>query len=301
MFSTLTVTTAAAESNLTTLEQLKADLQLDDTQDTFLERVIEVCSDEISVYMGRLRSETDNVSLGLETLTEVFYDLGVPDFINLGRRPIGNITSVDEGGVTVARLAGNSDGAITATDNTFTSAGGPGSEDFTADFVGKTITVAGAGAAGATLTTTIASVTSATAVELTAAAGTTVSGATWTVENPAYIYLIKKPSGMLRKRTGNYLTTFAVEPVTVIYTAGWLMPGEAGRNLPKGIEDACIVYCRYKIDQLQQGEDFAGPLTATSIDGVGSFTFGSQQSRKGAGIPYEVRALLDAYVEPVFA
>lgn len=62
------------------------------------------------------------------------------------------------------------DGAITATDTTLTSADGP----FTSDDVGKLIYVVGAGAGGGDLQTTIASYTSPTEVELTDAAGTTV-------------------------------------------------------------------------------------------------------------------------------
>lgn len=69
-----------------------------------------------------------------------------------------------------------SDGAITATDNTFTSAGAA----FAETDVGKLIKVGGAGAAGATLITTIADYNSPTSVELTAAAGTTVTGANFT-------------------------------------------------------------------------------------------------------------------------
>lgn len=65
------------------------------------------------------------------------------------------------------------DGAITVADYTFTSV----SASFTSADVGKAIGVVGAGAAGVTLVTTIASVTSGTEVELTAAAGTTVSDA----------------------------------------------------------------------------------------------------------------------------
>ena len=66
-----------------------------------------------------------------------------------------------------------SDGGITATDTTFVSA----TAAFDAEDVGKTICVPGAGAAGVPLTTTIASITGPTTVELTAVAGTNVSGA----------------------------------------------------------------------------------------------------------------------------
>lgn len=65
------------------------------------------------------------------------------------------------------------DGAITSGTTAFTSAGSL----FTAAAVGKSISVRGAGAAGAPLTTAIAAVVSPTAVTLAAAAGTTVSAA----------------------------------------------------------------------------------------------------------------------------
>lgn len=86
--------------------------------------------------------------------------------LNGGGGPVYGIASTD-----VQQLT---DGAITATDATLTSASGP----FSVDDVGKLIVVEGAGASGADLETTIASYTSPTSVELTAVAGTTVTGAT---------------------------------------------------------------------------------------------------------------------------
>lgn len=62
------------------------------------------------------------------------------------------------------------DGSVTAADKTFTSA----TAVFTSADVGKVITILGAGGANVDLTTTIASVTSATEVELTDAASATV-------------------------------------------------------------------------------------------------------------------------------
>ncbi len=69
------------------------------------------------------------------------------------------------------------DAAITATDQTLTSA----SNLFMAAMVGRFVHVEGAGTAGATLVTTIASFTSPGSVELTAPAITTVSGAVATI------------------------------------------------------------------------------------------------------------------------
>lgn len=302
MFSTLTVTSAPSESKLTTLAQLKADLNLDDSRDTFYTRVIELCSDEISAYLRQGWDEDENMSLGRATVSETFYDIAGRKSLRVSRWPIAEITSIREGSSTTSRLLSGSDGAITSGDNTFTSATGPSENEFTDSYIGKTIVVSGAGASGANLTTTIASVTSATEIELTAAAGTTVSGASYTVVNPSFsIYVVKKQFGEIRRISGSQLTAFLTDPVTVIYTCGWLMPGETGRTLPKGIEDACILFARSKIDQLEEGEDFSGPLTGASIEGVGSFQFGNRSMRKGYGIPFEVRAILDRYMQPVFA
>jgi hypothetical protein len=66
-------------------------------------------------------------------------------------------------------------GAITASSTTLTVSGINGTSTFTAADVGKAIQVVGAGASGADLYTTIASFTSSTVVDLTAAASTTVT------------------------------------------------------------------------------------------------------------------------------
>ncbi len=70
-------------------------------------------------------------------------------------------------------------GATTAASTTFTDSSGP----FVAGDVGRAVTIPGAGAGGATLVTTIKTFTNATTVVLTAAAGTTVNPATWTLAN----------------------------------------------------------------------------------------------------------------------
>lgn len=67
------------------------------------------------------------------------------------------------------------DGAITATDKTFTSA----TASFTSADVGKVITIFGSGGTNIDQTTTIASVTSATEIELTDAATATVSSSVY--------------------------------------------------------------------------------------------------------------------------
>lgn len=299
MFKTLEVTTAASSTALTTLAQLKADGGYDDSQDTLLTRVIEICSNEIALYLRDGHSEDVDVTLGRETIKEIFYE--VPAYSNgslyLSRTPVADITSIRELNSTITRLVSNTDGVAVLSDNTFTSAGGPGGNPFTASYVGKTITITGAGAAGADLTTTVASFTSATEVELTDAPSTSVDPATWSIENPAFNYVVKKQSGQIIRRNGVSVTPFLTQPVTVIYTAGWLLPDSASRNLPYALEDACILYARKKVDQLQEGQDFSGALTGASVDGVGNFQFADSSMRgaRGSGIPYEVRAIIDKF------
>ena len=139
MYSTLEITTAPSVTRLVTLDQLKSDLGLD-SQDNFYGRVIDICSEQIALYLGRGRDEDDIASLGRATVREVFYDFCGARFLHLNRFPIGALTSVKEGtGATISRLVGASDGAITATETTFTSA----NFTFTESHVGKNITIGG--------------------------------------------------------------------------------------------------------------------------------------------------------------
>lgn len=87
-------------------------------------------------------------------------------------RPAGIKNVIDDFGATGDGIV-LADAAITSGDATLTSA----TASFVAGDVGKLITVDGAGAAGAHLSTTIASINSSTSVELSVSAGTTVAGA----------------------------------------------------------------------------------------------------------------------------
>lgn len=299
MRSVLNVTTAASTTNLTTLAQLKTDLGLGDSLDTFYQRVIDLASDEICVYLGRDWSDSGGISFGRETVQETFYDVSMPLELKLGRFPIASITSVVENSRTTARLVTGSDGAITATETTFASAGA----SFTDSYVGKAITVTGAGASGADLTTTIASVTDDTTIELTDAASTTVASANYEIDNPAFNYVIKKANGLLYKVVGSALSQFSGNIITVNYISGWLLPGETGRNLPYGIEDACILLCQYKISQLQSSASFGSGLKSVDIDDFGKVEFADSSSSSGGqnSMPFDVRSMLARYLQPTFA
>jgi hypothetical protein len=224
MLSTLTVTTPATSSQLTTLATLKTQLALDDSQDAFLTSVIDVCSDQIALYLGRDPDENDFVSLGRETITETFYNASGVSELHLGRRPVSVVTSIDESGVTINSVVEGS-------------------------------------------------------------------------ANPAWPYVVRKQGGRIWKITGGSPSVFNGNPITVIYSAGWVLPDDAdNRTLPRVIENACVLFCRRKIDQIQTGQDFSGPLTGATVDGVGSFQFNGESAlAKGYGIPMEIRAMIDRY------
>lgn len=119
--------------------------------------------------------------------------------------------------------------------------------------------------------------------------------------NPAFNYVVKKSNGVIWKMVGNCPTWFQGSVIAVIYTAGWILPGDSGRNLPLAIEDACLRFCRVKLDQIQEGDDFAGPLNAATVEGVGKFEFKGGSTDTGRGLPYEVRNLIERYKTPNFA
>lgn len=302
-FRNLTVTTSATTSRLTTLAQLKASLGLGDDLDSFYESVIDFASDEIAVYLGRMPDDQGLVSLGRETVTETFYGLCLPYTLPLGRFPIGNAVSVVENGVTIPRLILGTDAAMTSGDATLTSVLGPTGAAFVDAYVGAPITVTGAGTAGADLTTTIASITDANTIELAATAGTTVAAAAFTINysNPAFIYVVNKGVGTVSKVLSNCVTPFTGEVVSINYTSGWLLPEDTGRNLPKGIEDACILLCQYKIQEFKSGADFSDTLRSVKIDGLGDVQFGDTAAERSNAMPFDVRSLLSRYMQPSFA
>lgn len=304
MHSILTVTEATESKRLVSLDQVKSDLGLGDDNDGYYERLIDIASDEISVYIGRRADEEGNVTIGLESLTETFYQIGCVKELLLGRFPIAEIISVTENGATTPRQLSGSDGEITATDATFSSAIGHTGGAFTSDHVGKSITIKGAGADGAELVTTIASVTNEATVELSVAASTTVSSANYTlgVDNPSFSYVAKKATGTLLKLCGSTVTSFTGQTVSVDYRGGWVLPdAEEGRNLPPAIEEACILLVQYKLGQFEENADVMEMLKSVQIEGVGNFQFADSSYIKSGSLPYNVRSILDKYVLPTIA
>jgi len=116
-------------------------------------------------------------------------------------------------------------------------------------------------------------------------------------------YRVQHNTGILRQAAAGYTQAFLAWEVVVEYTAGWLLPGEQGANLPLDIQDACILLARYKQQSDLQAEIDAdlGGLRRVSIPGavdveLGDAFRGINGARTSSGfLPEEVRSRLERY------
>jgi hypothetical protein len=93
-------------------------------------------------------------------------------------------------------------------------------------------------------------------------------------------------SGLLRRVGG--LWPQGVD-ISVSYSAGWVLPGVDGRDLPEAVERACIALVR-----LWRAESGLNPLLkSTSAEGVGTDTF--WVGGLPGGLPPEVESSLAAF------
>jgi hypothetical protein len=134
---------------------------------------------------------------------------------------------------------GGYDGVATATDNTFTSA----TAAFALADVGKAISIIGAGAAGVTLHTTIASRNSATSIELTTAASTSGTGLNFVygtndtaATQNALDYLRELGGGKCWVTSGRHMLIAPYRPTDDIY------PGYVAADEMRRANKALIIY-----------------------------------------------------------
>lgn len=310
--SVFTIKTPAARRLLATSASVIADLGLAEqiaagelTAES-VDRAIAGASASISAFFNQRRDEDGNVTIARETVVETWRRetlaarscRATP--LVLGRAP-ATIISVTEDGVEAKRRVGNSDAAMTAGGANpahLSSAAGPEGSPFTSAMAGQSITVAGAGNAGADLVTTIASIIDDQTVALAAPAQTTVAGAVYALDNPGYAFDCAAASGLLWKRdSAGYRAAFTASVVAVEYDAGWTVPDPANPTaaytLPLDIESACVIYVRRKLEQQFPG-DFQRILSE-SFPGAGSWTFALEAITWEGGLPSDVIATLKPY------
>lgn len=312
MQSNVTVKTPASSRLLVHPDRAREDLGLDadDVSDTALLRLIAGASASVSAFFNQRRDDDGAVTIVRETIVETWrraaYDArscrAAP--LILGRAPVAEIVAVTEDGVEYKRRIGAADGAMThdgATPTRLSSAGGPNGKPFTAAMAGAAITVAGAGAAGAALTTTISSVIDDETVALAAPALTTVSGASYELDNPAFVYDLQAAAGMLWKLDGcGYRTWFSASVAAVEYKAGWTAPDPDGEidqayTLPADIEDACLMLIRRKLEQQRPDDPSFGRLESESLPGAGTWKWAIQAITWEGGLPSDVIEILKPY------
>lgn len=85
------------------------------------------------------------------------------------------------------------------------------------------------------------------------------------------------PAGLLWRLGGDARTPWRCNKVVVAYTAGWLLPGQDGRDLPEAVERACLLAVAAAWHAA--GRDPA--LRSESTEGVGSASY--LDPREGAG------------------
>lgn len=74
------------------------------------------------------------------------------------------------------------------------------------------------------------------------------SGYTVTEQGTALVdgtdFEVDTAAGLVWRLSGGCRTDWCLRPLVIAYTAGWLLPGQVGRNLPADIEDVCLELVR---------------------------------------------------------
>lgn len=110
-------------------------------------------------------------------------------------------------------------------------------------------------------------------------------------------YLLDGATGELRALSDGYPSAWcAAKSLVVVYAAGYLLPEQAGRDLPADIESAVLALLRAR--WRAKGRD--PNLRQITTEGVGSETFWISD-QPGTSLPPEVEDMLAPYRMPVIA
>ena len=118
-----------------------------------------------------------------------------------------------------------------------------------------------------------------------------------TVLDPASDFEIDYDVGQItRLDAAGYPRSWPTGQLTVVYTAGYLLPADGGRNLPQEIEDAVIDITRARFNAINRDP----ALKSVSVPDVATETYFSGADMV-EGISDYAKALLDNYRAPVVA
>lgn len=111
-------------------------------------------------------------------------------------------------------------------------------------------------------------------------------------------YLVDRAAGRIETASG---LPFGCQ-VTVSYEAGWTLPGEEGRNLPRALETAALhLFYRDRVDS----DAFSGDLEGETLVGIYSYRRSSSasagSSNEPTGMPKAVARAVERYRNRVLA
>jgi len=104
-------------------------------------------------------------------------------------------------------------------------------------------------------------------------------------------YEVNGATGIVQRLDSDLPRDWWASKTVITYTAGWLLPGDAGRNLPFEIEDAVIKLI--KAERFARKRDPA--LRAEDVSGIGRQEYQIGGALGGAAIPPDIAAQLDQY------
>ncbi|WP_377847222.1 hypothetical protein [Bosea sp. UC22_33] len=107
-------------------------------------------------------------------------------------------------------------------------------------------------------------------------------------------YAVNRAAGLLYRRSPTRCLFWPHGETVITYSAGYVLPGEAGRTLPHDIERATLLLIRY--GWLAQSRDPS--IRSETEDGVGATTWFSSLGTNSDSMPLEVQGLLSPYRSP---
>ena len=113
-----------------------------------------------------------------------------------------------------------------------------------------------------------------------------------TLVDPAE-YMVKRTTGIAFRQPASYYGWWGM-PLTITYVAGWLLPGDSGRNLPWDIEDAAVRLVKTARssrtrDPLTKSEDVPGLFRTEYWVGA----VGASAGPGGSSLPPDIASTLD--------
>ncbi|MBY0421861.1 MAG: hypothetical protein K2Q06_06120 [Parvularculaceae bacterium] len=107
-------------------------------------------------------------------------------------------------------------------------------------------------------------------------------------------FALNRVNGRLAKMGGRVAAPWTADEIVVEYDAGWLLPGQSGRDLPADLEAACIQWVDAMLAVDRESE--RPRIAKESLAGVGSWEYELVKRHGEDGCPPGVAGLLRPYI-----